>query len=132
MTLQTTPIPTDREPREIFMRAVRACFTNEGVTWDKAWSTCANVTHSSVYQEWLAKAEKTAHGRARKAVEIANALPSSVELDAQNDRLRRVVELVNDVMTQHPRMPYDTAFARVRRDNPALFSPMQQPARHGA
>ena len=113
------------------MEAVHACFNNGGVSWDSAWQNCANVTHKSVYDSWIAEAEKTAHGRARKAVELANTLPSSGESDAKNERLRRVVELVNEVMTQHPRMPYDTAFARVRRDNPELFASMYQAARHG-
>ena len=103
MSNQPAPSQTDREPREIFLAAVHDRFDDGKMSWENAWNTCAKVTHTSVYDSWMAKLKNQPEDLKKKAADIANTLPSAGELDARNDRLRRVVERVNEVMTQHPR-----------------------------
>ena len=111
------------------MAAVHDRFSKPGMTWDDAWNTCADITHKSVFQAWMSKVKSQPEDLTKKAADLVNALPPSGEIDARNERLRQVVELVNEVMTKHPRMSYDAAFASARRDNPNLFDSMKQPAR---
>lgn len=66
-------------------------------------------------------AARTAGLGDRKA-EIANA----------QERQAKVVELVNEVMEKNPRLSYDDAFAKIQREQPALFDQMKQPERLGA
>ena len=47
------------------------------------------------------------------------------------DRREKVQTLVNEVREKHPKMGYDAAFNKVKKDNPELFAAMKQPANNG-
>lgn len=82
----------------------------------------ANFTNESQALGKLAPVMKTRSATdalgGRKA-EIANA----------QDRQRKVIELVNEAQSKNPRLSYEEAFAKVQRENAALFEAMHQPQR---
>ncbi|MEY2408850.1 MAG: hypothetical protein QOF48_1520 [Verrucomicrobiota bacterium] len=126
-------------PREIFMRGVRAAFSNHRLSWEEAWNQCMTETHKTAYDTWMAECDKSkakpsftnarTNARTNAGTEARPPVGSQEYRRAIYERQMAVADFVNEIMVEKPFLTYEQAYSKAEKERPELFSQMQQPQR---